>query len=130
MTTQSYWSGKAAVVTGGARAGRGRSPAPAGRGHRPCARCAAGRRPDVDARAEAGADAGRLRIRVADVASEADWRALAVEIEREGAPLYGLVNNAGVTLRKTVTETSHAEWRRLLDINLDGRSWRYTRLPA
>ena len=71
-------------------------------------------------RAEAGADAGRLRIRVADVASEADWRALAVEIEREGAPLYGLVNNAGVTLRKTVTETSHAEWRRLLDINLDG----------
>ena len=57
---------------------------------------------------------------MADVASEADWRALAVEIEREGAPLYGLVNNAGVTLRKTVTETSHAEWRRLLDINLDG----------
>ena len=69
---------------------------------------------------EAGADAGRLRARVADVASEADWRALAVEIEREGAPLYGMVNNAGVTLRKTVTETSHAEWRRLLDINLDG----------
>ena len=71
-------------------------------------------------RAEAGADAGRLRIRVADVASEAGWRTLAAQIEREGAPLYGLVNNAGVTLRKTVTETSHAEWRRLLDINLDG----------
>ena len=71
-------------------------------------------------RAEAGADAGRLRIRVADVASEAGWRTLAAQIEREGAPLYRLVNNAGVTLRKTVTETSHAEWRRLLDINLDG----------
>ena len=57
---------------------------------------------------------------MADVASEAGWRTLAAQIEREGAPLYGLVNNAGVTLRKTVTETSHAEWRRLLDINLDG----------
>ena len=78
----------------------------------------------------ASADAGRLRIRVADVASEADWRALAVEIEREGAPLYGLVNNAGVTLRKTVTETSHAEWRRLLTSIWTDRSWRYTRLPA
>ena len=78
----------------------------------------------------AGADAGRLRIRVADVASEAGWRTLAAQIEREGAPLYGLVNNAGVTLRKTVTETSHAEWRRLLDINLTGRSWRSTCSPA
>ena len=33
-------------------------------------------------RAEAGADAGRLRIRVADVASEAGWRTLAAQIER------------------------------------------------
>ena len=123
MTTQSYWSGKAAVVTGAAR---GQGAAEALRLLRAGAIVHAldvlpADDPTWDAlRAEAGADAGRLRIRVADVASEADWRALAVEIEREGAPLYGLVNNAGVTLRKTVTETSHAEWRRLLDINLDG----------
>ena len=123
MTTQSYWSGKAAVVTGAAR---GQGAAEALRLLRAGAIVHAldvlpADDPTWDAlRAEAGADAGRLRIRVADVASEAGWRTLAAQIEREGAPLYGLVNNAGVTLRKTVTETSHAEWRRLLDINLDG----------
>ncbi len=123
MTTQSYWSGKAAVVTGAAR---GQGAAEALRLLRAGAIVHAldvlpADDPTWNAlRAEAGADAGRLRIRVADVASEAGWRTLAAQIEREGAPLYGLVNNAGVTLRKTVTETSHAEWRRLLDINLDG----------
>ena len=122
MTTQSYWSSKAAVVTGAAR---GQGAAEALRLLRAGAIVHAldvlpADDPMDALRAEAGADAGRLRIRVADVASEAGWRTLAAQIEREGAPLYGLVNNAGVTLRKTVTETSHAEWRRLLDINLDG----------
>ncbi len=120
---ESWWNGKAAVVTGAAR----------GQGAAETLRLlqagatvyALDVLPEGDAtwaelRNAAGAHAERLRIRVADVARESDWLALAEEIAQGGAPLYGLVNNAGVTLRKTVTETTHAEWRRLLDINLDG----------
>lgn len=68
----------------------------------------------------AGPAASRLHPRVADVAREATWSALAADLAAAGAPLYGLVNNAGITLRKTVTETAPDEWRRLLEINLDG----------
>ena len=120
---ESYWTGKAAVVTGAAR---GQGAAEALRLLQAGATVyALDVLPDSDAtwtdlRAAAGADAERLRIRVADVARESDWLTLAEEISQAGVPLYGLVNNAGVTLRKTVTETTHAEWRRLLDINLDG----------
>ncbi len=118
-----YWSGKAAVVTGAAR----------GQGAAEVLRLlqagatvhALDVLPEDDEtwtalRCAAGPAAQRLRVRVADVASEAAWQALAADIAADGVPLYGLVNNAGVTLRKTVTETTHAEWRRLLDINLDG----------
>ncbi|PTN51383.1 short-chain dehydrogenase [Achromobacter xylosoxidans] len=119
----SWWNGKAAVVTGAAR---GQGAAEALRLLQAGATVyALDVLPESDAtwaelRAAAGADAEWLRIRVADVARESDWLALADEISAAGVPLYGLVNNAGVTLRKTVTETTHAEWRRLLDINLDG----------
>lgn len=119
----SYWSGKAAVVTGAAR---GQGAAETLRLLRAGAVVhALDVLPEGDAawaelRASAGADAQRLRIRVADVTSEAGWVALAEDIRLAGVPLYGLVNNAGVTLRKTVTETTPGEWRRLLEINLEG----------
>ena len=84
------------MVTGAARAGRGRGPAPAVAGaivH------ALDVLPEDDAtwhalRAEAGARRRASAGTGGGRASEADWRALAAEIEREGAPLYGLVNNA------------------------------------
>ncbi|WP_072314879.1 SDR family NAD(P)-dependent oxidoreductase [Agrococcus sp. Marseille-P2731] len=53
-----------------------------------------------------------------DVSDERTWERVATAIG--GRPLRGLVNNAGVTLRKTVTETSLPEWERLLGINLSG----------
>ncbi|CAB3848199.1 Cyclopentanol dehydrogenase [Achromobacter anxifer] len=118
-----YWNGKAAVVTGAAR---GQGAAEALRLLRAGATVHAldvlpeGDETWTALRCAAGPAAQRLRVRVADVASEAAWQALAADIAAAGVPLYGLVNNAGVTLRKTVTETTHAEWRRLLDINLDG----------
>ena len=119
----SWWNGKAAVVTGAAR-GQGAAEAlrllQAGATVYALDVLPEGDATWTELRAVAGADAERLRIRVADVARESDWLALADEISQAGVPLYGLVNNAGVTLRKTVTETTHAEWRRLLDINLDG----------
>lgn len=118
-----YWKGKAAVVTGAAR---GQGAAEVLRLLRAGAVVhALDVLPDGDEswaalRAAAGKDADRLRVRVADVSSESDWLALAQDLSGGEAPLFGLVNNAGVTLRKTVTETTHSEWRRLLDINLDG----------
>ncbi|WP_088140498.1 SDR family NAD(P)-dependent oxidoreductase [Achromobacter xylosoxidans] len=119
----SWWNGKAAVVTGAAR-GQGAAEAlrllQAGATVYALDVLPEGDAAWADLGNAAGAHAERLRVRVADVARESDWVALADEITQAGVPLYGLVNNAGVTLRKTVTETTHAEWRRLLDINLDG----------
>ncbi len=55
-----------------------------------------------------------------DVTSEADWaRAVPDAVERFGA-LDVLVNCAGIELVKSLTETSFAEWRRVMSVNLDG----------
>lgn len=53
-----------------------------------------------------------------DISQESTWERVSAAID--GRPLRGLVNNAGITLRKTVTETSLAEWDHLLGINLTG----------
>ena len=122
MTTQSYWSGKAAVVTGAAR---GQGAAEALRLLRAGA--------IVHALDVLPADdptwtrCARRRARTPGVCGYA-WRTWPAKPaggrwprrRARGRAAVRLVNNAGVTLRKTVTETSHAEWRRLLDINLDG----------
>jgi len=55
-----------------------------------------------------------------DVTDEAAWAAAAREIERRHGRLDGLVNNAGVVFVGTVEATSLAQWRRVMDVNLDG----------
>ncbi len=55
-----------------------------------------------------------------DVTDEAAWSAAAHEIERRHGRLDGLVNNAGVAFIGTVEATSLAQWRRVMDINVDG----------
>jgi 3(or 17)beta-hydroxysteroid dehydrogenase len=57
---------------------------------------------------------------VLDVTDEAAWTAAAHEIERRHGRLDGLVNNAGVVFIGTVEATSVAQWRRVMDVNLDG----------
>ena len=57
---------------------------------------------------------------VLDVTDEAAWTAAANEIERRHGRLDGLVNNAGVVFIGTVEATSLAQWRRVMDVNLDG----------
>jgi 3(or 17)beta-hydroxysteroid dehydrogenase len=57
---------------------------------------------------------------VLDVTDEAAWTAAAHEIERRHGRLDGLVNNAGVVFIGTVEATSLAQWRRVMDVNLDG----------
>lgn len=76
---------------------------------------------DLDAGGEAIAAAARNAIFVAhDVADEAAWeRAISTTLEAHGR-LDVLVNNAGVSTTGAVTDTTLAEWRALMAINLDG----------
>lgn len=55
-----------------------------------------------------------------DVASEEDWSRAAELAQREFGRLDVLVNNAGVEVVKPVSDTSLADWRRVMSINLDG----------
>ena len=55
-----------------------------------------------------------------DVASESDWDAVMNRTLQAFGRLDVLVNNAGVILYKKITDTSLAEWRRLMSVNLDG----------
>jgi NAD(P)-dependent dehydrogenase (short-subunit alcohol dehydrogenase family) len=55
-----------------------------------------------------------------DVASEADWGKVIGRTLEEFGKLDILVNNAGVILYKKIEDTSLAEWRWLMSVNLDG----------
>ncbi|CAN1516927.1 FabG Dehydrogenases with different specificities (related to short-chain alcohol dehydrogenases) [Burkholderiaceae bacterium] len=69
----------------------------------------------------ASASAGHLYRHVADVASDSDWQGVRTQVLASGVPLWGLVNNAGITgPRNTVTQTVLAQWQRVLDVNLTG----------
>ena len=120
---QDYWNGKTAVVTGGAR-GQGAAEVirllKAGATVHAVDVLPASDESWAELRRIAQPWGERLRIVDADVADPAAWDALASRLRDDGAQLYGLVNNAGITLRKTVTQTSPEEWRRLIDINLSG----------
>jgi NAD(P)-dependent dehydrogenase (short-subunit alcohol dehydrogenase family) len=62
--------------------------------------------------------AGRVLAVPGDIADEtAVQRVVAATLERFGR-LDGVVSNAGIMVRKPVTELSLAEWRRVLDTNL------------
>jgi len=55
-----------------------------------------------------------------DVTSEADWaRAMAETVSRFGG-IDVLVNCAGIELVRGIAETSLADWRRVMSVNLDG----------
>lgn len=79
----------------------------------------------AEADAEAGREAeaelkanGPVLFVETDVAREADVRHAVDEAEARFGGLDGLVNNAGIMIRKPVTELSLDEWRRVLDTNL------------
>ena len=107
--------GKAALVTGGA-SGIGRATA---------ARLAdAGFRvvvTDVDPAGQqvAAGIAGAVFVEH-DVSEETSWeRAITTVLDAHGR-LDVLVNNAGISYVRAVTETTLADWRALMAVNLDG----------
>jgi 3(or 17)beta-hydroxysteroid dehydrogenase len=112
--------GKVAIVTGGA-SGLGRASALA------LAREGASLLvTDLDA--EGGEETVR-RIRAAgggalflahDVGEEADWEQAIAAVRRDFGRLDVLVNNAGIGAASPLTDTSIAEWRQLMRVNLDG----------
>jgi NAD(P)-dependent dehydrogenase (short-subunit alcohol dehydrogenase family) len=55
-----------------------------------------------------------------DVTSESDWDRVVELIERSWGRLHILVNCAGIALVRPITETTLADWRRVLAVNLDG----------
>lgn len=54
-----------------------------------------------------------------DVTSEEDWNRVAGIVEEKFGRLDVLVNNAGIVITGPMEETSHADWRRLMTINVD-----------
>src|SRR6266540_2765943 len=55
-----------------------------------------------------------------DVAAEADVAALAARVADRFGRVDVLVNNAGVSLLAAAEETTPAQWRRVLEVNLTG----------
>jgi 3(or 17)beta-hydroxysteroid dehydrogenase len=55
-----------------------------------------------------------------DVGSEDDWARVVQQTEKRFGRVDVLVNNAGLGISGTVEDTSLAEWRKTLRVNLDG----------
>ena len=123
-STENYWHGKSAVVTGGAR-GQGASIArmllKAGAHVLVMDRLPTDDPAWQDLRNSAADQRGTLVCLELDVASPEAWESVAEQVKSDGKPLMGLVNNAGISgQRNTVTKTSLEEWELVLRVNLTG----------
>ncbi|RAX48267.1 oxidoreductase [Arthrobacter sp. AQ5-05] len=65
---------------------------------------------------EAGGSAQFHQLDVTDCAA---WEKLAMTIQRRDGKLDGLVNNAGISFRSNIMDTSPTDWLRVMDINLN-----------
>lgn len=102
-------AGRTVVVTGAA----------GGQGSAECALLAASGA-DVVACDLRPTGVGEDDVRHLDVTSETDWTMLADELRASGKVVHGLVNNAGITHRARLGETTLADWNRVLAVNLTG----------
>jgi 3alpha(or 20beta)-hydroxysteroid dehydrogenase len=70
--------------------------------------------------AELHPDGRRARFLPLDVAREDDWQRIAQTISNEIGALHVLINNAGIIVRRRVTEATLDDWRRVMDVNVTG----------
>ena len=68
--------------------------------------------------ADVAAVGGTARVYRADVADEAQVAALESKVREEMGPIQILVNNAGMNLRKPITDFTLEEWNRVINTNL------------
>jgi NAD(P)-dependent dehydrogenase (short-subunit alcohol dehydrogenase family) len=113
-----YFGKRVAVVTGASR-GLGKAIAIAlARQGSPVALVSRGKA-DLDLVArEISAGAGIAQVFTADVTSEDDVRRIESEITEKMGMVRILVNNAGIALRKNLTDFTLEEWRAVQDSNL------------
>ena len=64
--------------------------------------------------------AGRSLVLPGDVSSYEAVEAAVGRVQQELGPVYGLVNNAGITRDSLLVRMSEAAWREVLDVNLTG----------
>jgi 3alpha(or 20beta)-hydroxysteroid dehydrogenase len=63
---------------------------------------------------------GTMEYRHLDVSSESQWADLVAYLTQSGAPLHGLVNNAGVPYRARLRDMDTENWNRVIGVNLTG----------
>src|SRR6476469_9630719 len=63
----------------------------------------------------AGLSASSHRL---DVSDESDWKRLVDTVGARGQGLNVLVNNAGIIVRKPLSETTRVDWDRAMNINV------------
>lgn len=69
---------------------------------------------------EASQQNNKIIFLTGDVSSENDCQRIANEIEDKYGALHGLVNNAGIVSWGGMEETSHEQWQKIININLNG----------
>lgn len=110
--------GKVAVITGGSR-GLGRAMAVAlGAEGAMIALVARDKAKLEESAAEVVKAGGKASLHVADVAVEADVLRLEKELAVQYGKIHILINNAGINLRKTITEFTLEEWMGVVNTNL------------
>ncbi|AIY03061.1 short-chain dehydrogenase [Arthrobacter sp. PAMC 25486] len=72
-----------------------------------------------DVAEEIRAAGGSAQFHRLDVTDFQAWQELADHIQATDGKLDGLINNAGVSHRSSIMETSPADWHRVMDINLN-----------
>jgi NAD(P)-dependent dehydrogenase (short-subunit alcohol dehydrogenase family) len=111
-------TGRIAVITGGSRGlGRGMAVALAQAGA--TIALVARDQEQLELSAQAVAAAGsQASVHRVDVTDETQVKQLAADLQARYGKVHILINNAGVNVRKSVTEFTLEEWRRVVDTNL------------